>query len=213
MATLTKAQMSLYAMAAGFPDPSLMAEVGYAESGGDTKIVNSIGAVGVLQINQPVHVKDHPSWSVAHLQNPLNNFVAGKVLWDADIKAGGDGLGPWADSKDKGNGGGWGKTQAYKNFAHVSTTSSSDSTLNDIGQSLASPVTSVAAPVMSLTKIVQSAAKWISNPISWLHVTYVVVGGVLMIGVSVSMVKNTSAGQSAIRAAKQVKNVAVSKAG
>lgn len=51
-----------------------------AESSLQTDVVNSIGAVGLLQINQPVHVKDHPEWTVAWLKDPANNVAAARIL-------------------------------------------------------------------------------------------------------------------------------------
>lgn len=51
-----------------------------AESSLNPAVVNSIGATGLFQINQPVHVKDHPDWSIAFLQNPQNNVAAARVV-------------------------------------------------------------------------------------------------------------------------------------
>jgi hypothetical protein len=61
--------------------PDVMAAVAMAESSGRTDVVNSIGCVGLWQINQPVHVKSHPTWTVAWLKNPVNNAMAAKVIF------------------------------------------------------------------------------------------------------------------------------------
>src|ERR1044071_8543890 len=89
MATLTTAQMETYAALAGLPNPPLWAAIGRAESGGRTDVVNSIGCVGWLQINQPVHVKSHPTWTQAWLKDPANNARAAQEIYDAQ------GLGAW----------------------------------------------------------------------------------------------------------------------
>jgi hypothetical protein len=80
MATLTQSQIYTIALAAGLPNPKVMAAVAMAESSGRTDVVNSIGAVGLWQINQPVHVKRHPTWTVSYLKNPMNNALAAKVI-------------------------------------------------------------------------------------------------------------------------------------
>lgn len=194
MANLSKAQMRMYAAAVGFPNPEMMAEVGFAESGGNAKVVNSIGCVGILQINQPVHIKSHPTWTVAWLQNPLNNFRAGKVLYDADVKAGGNGLRPWEDSRLKGNGGGWGKTDAFKRFSQGkgSTASNADfgiDNLPGLGGDLdplnpdgpLSGLADVAGSVTDIAKLGVQAGVWLSNPRNWLNLVYIVTGGAIVV--------------------------------
>lgn len=214
--TLSKTQMAMYAATAGFPYPTLMAEVGNAESGGDPNVVNSIGAVGVLQILQPVHVKDHPSWTVSYLKNPLNNFLAAKTLWDGDIKAGGTGLGPWADSKDKGNGGGWGKTQAYKDFAGKKGIVT-QAGISDIPGELTSPFLfglesapggdAVAGTVNGLGDIASAIGKtasWVGNPHNWLRILYVLAGGVVVSVTIVMAASNSKITQQAMGISKKV---------
>lgn len=106
MAKFSKAQIAIMARGAGWGARSAdAAEVAMAESGGDSSVVNSIGCVGLMQINQPVHVKAHPKWTRAWLKDPVNNLEAALVLYKA---AGSKFDGPWLDSRDKGGGGGWG---------------------------------------------------------------------------------------------------------
>lgn len=83
MATLTTEQMTALALQAGFtPDQArIMGGIGQAESSGRTDVINRIGCVGLFQINQPVHVKDHPTWTVQWLQNPVNNATAARQVF------------------------------------------------------------------------------------------------------------------------------------
>ncbi|MFG3244848.1 hypothetical protein [Streptomyces sp. NPDC048157] len=55
--------------------------VALAESGGRYWVVNSIGCVGLWQINVPVHVKGHPTWTTAAMKDPDRNAGAARVLW------------------------------------------------------------------------------------------------------------------------------------
>lgn len=211
MAKLTKSQMAMYAAAAGFTNPRVMAEVGWAESGGDTKVVNSIGATGVWQILQPLHVKSHPTWTTAWLQNPLNNARAAKVLYDADKKAGGNGLRPWEDSRLKGNGGGWGKAIGG---------SGADKAIFDDwndpfdlwdeekwGPAPPSPwegLTGETPPesldqaggILDIAQLGVKAAEWMSNPRNWVNVLYVVIGGVVVVGALSATVRSQIIGQA-----------------
>lgn len=209
--------MRMIAAAAGFSHPDMMAEVGWAESGGDTNIVNSIGCVGVMQINQPVHKSSHPNWTVSWLQNPVNNFRAAKVLYDADKKAGGNGLRPWEDSRLKGNGGGWGKTKAYSSFAKGGGASQAIfDDWNDPfdlwdedkwGPAPKSPWEGLtgdtppesleqAGGIVDMAKLGVKAAEWMANPRNWLNVLYVVVGGVIVVGTLSATVRNQIIGQA-----------------
>lgn len=189
MTTLTQSQIKLYAAAAGFTNPSLMAAIAMAESTGRADVVNSIGCVGLWQINQPVWVKDHPSWTQAWLKDPAHNAAAAKVVYNAQ------GLTAW---------------QAYTNGAYqkfYTGTSSSGTTattagLTDIpGQiwdgtkwivggtagSLTgsvpglSAVTDTATAIEDVAKAGWAAGKWISTPNNWLRIAYVVGGGVLTV--------------------------------
>jgi hypothetical protein len=197
---LSKSEMAMYAAAAGFPNPGQMAEVGYAESGGDTNIVNSIGAVGVLQVLQPVHVKDHPTWTVAWLKNPYNNFRAGKVLYDADKRAGGNGLRPWEDSRLKGNGGGWGKTsgavQADIDWEDPLGIIPDD----DSGSVLGGGIPEINTGLSGLTDIAKLGVRigqWSSNPRNWLSAGYVLIGGVVIVVALSATVRGQVIGQVA----------------
>jgi hypothetical protein len=198
--------MAMYATAAGFPNPGQMAEVGFAESGGDPNVVNSIGAVGVLQILQPVHVKSHPSWTVAWLKNPLNNFMAGKVLYDADKKAGGNGLRPWEDSRLKGNGGGWGSKgsveQAGLNPGDL---------LGDFlggfadGATGAIPDVPGVGGLSDIASLTTKFATWATNPRSWLSAGYVLIGGVIIIVALSATVRQLVISQAASTVNKVIK--------
>lgn len=81
MATLTQSQIYAVAVITGLPQPKVMAAIAMAESSGRTDVVNSIGCVGLWQINQPVHVKAHPTWTKEWLKNPINNAIAAKEIY------------------------------------------------------------------------------------------------------------------------------------
>lgn len=82
MTTLSAGQMLDLLSAGGVPDSELATWLARAkaESSLRTDVVNSIGAVGLFQINQPVWVKQYPTWSIAWLQNPTNNVAAARVV-------------------------------------------------------------------------------------------------------------------------------------
>lgn len=200
----------MYAATVGFPNPSVMAEIGYAESGGNTTVVNSIGAVGVMQINQPVHVKAHPTWTVTWLKNPLNNFRAAKVLYDADKKTGGNGLRPWADSATKGNGGGWGDAAVQAGlfgdddplddfwddlFGDQKRGPGSEEWEEDMNNLPGSGITEGLVGLTDLAKLGVKAGQWMSNPHNWLNALYVVSGATLILAVLSASVRQQITGQ------------------
>ncbi|WP_206737003.1 transglycosylase SLT domain-containing protein [Streptomyces sp. GZWMJZ-114] len=57
--------------------------VALAESSGRYWVVNSIGCVGLWQINVPVHIKAHPSWTTAAMKDPAQNASAAMTLYKA----------------------------------------------------------------------------------------------------------------------------------
>lgn len=82
MARLSPAEIMAVARAAGFtsaksvagyPLDVLFTAIALAESGGDTDIVNSIGATGLWQINAPVHKDKYGKEFQARNQNDLKN--------------------------------------------------------------------------------------------------------------------------------------------
>ena len=172
--------------------------VAMAESSGDAAIVNSIGAVGLMQILQPVHVKAHPSWSVKWLQNPVNNLRAAKVLFDAA----GRWDGPWLDSRDKGGlptgNGGWGQhvkgsgvttvsdpcaglTGDMKKRCEDSGGGTQDIPIDPNDPGAGGDLGSLVLQIGRLAQITAKAANWMADPANWVRVVYVVGGGVLAI--------------------------------
>ncbi|MFD7908354.1 hypothetical protein ACFV4G_39700 [Kitasatospora sp. NPDC059747] len=83
MTTYTAAQIANVGYRAGWRGEDLVTAVAVAlaESSGDVTVVNSIGCVGLWQINVPVHVKEHPSWTTAAMQNADANAGAAYALW------------------------------------------------------------------------------------------------------------------------------------
>lgn len=192
MAKWSKVQIAVMARAVGWGERSEdAAEVAMAESGGDDKIVNSIGCVGLMQINQPVHVKAHPTWTRKWLQNPMNNLRAALVLYKA---AGNKWDGPWLDSRDKGGGGGWGGKVSGSTGGTGGATQADDDPCEalkgtpgyefctrDNGDS-GVPGTDfgeVAGQIGRLAQAVAKAGNWLADPHNWVRIAYVGGGGLL----------------------------------
>lgn len=93
MAVLGARDIARLAYDAGFRDERLVTSVAVAlaESSGRTEVVNSIGCVGLWQINRPAHQPAHPGWTQSWLQNGANNATAA-----FSVSAGGTNWGPWA---------------------------------------------------------------------------------------------------------------------
>lgn len=171
MPTLTRMEIGLYARAAGLPD--YFVDIAMAESSGRTDVVNSIGCVGLWQINQPVHVKAHPSWTTSWLQSPANNAYAASVLYRAS------GTAPWVSSKAKwGAAAGAGNSDGFQlsDIPGVKTITGAVDTAGD-----------VASGVGTIASGVAGAAGWLSKASNWVRVGYVIGGGVLVV-VGVNMV-------------------------
>lgn len=204
----SRAEIQAMAVLAGWGTRARDASyVAMAESSGDAGIVNSIGAVGLMQVNQPVHVKAHPTWTVAWLKNPVNNLRAAKVLFDEA----GRWDGPWLDSRDKGGlptgNGGWG--QYVKGSGATQVSDPCDGITGDArdycekgqngggGGSTAPPsdpdaygdpysadlfgTGGLVYQLGRLAQVVTKGANWMSDPGNWVRVVYVVGGGVLAI--------------------------------
>lgn len=174
MATLTQGQIQAVAVAAGLPNAALMAAIAMAESSGRTDIVNSIGCVGLWQINQPVHISSHRTWTVAWLKNPLNNATAAKSLLNVQ------GLSAW---------------QAYTNGAYlkyykgtVPATPNAPQGASDIIMAPINIVTSAADSALGaatginrVAQVLSSAGNWISQASNWVRIGYVIGGIVLAV--------------------------------
>lgn len=191
MATYSAAQVSVMARSVGWPNPDLVGQIAMAESSGSSTVVNSIGAVGLLQVNQPVHVHDHPSWTVAYLQDPINNLRAGLTLYNADKAAGGSGYRPWVSSQDV-----WGKTAAataisdpggsdkYKGCEGIAGPVGDWCKQMDQGQTPDPGGATGGGSADGLLRLAQDAAKagnWLADPRNWVRVAYVAGGAILII--------------------------------
>ncbi|MGW7281663.1 transglycosylase SLT domain-containing protein [Streptomyces sp. NPDC054844] len=238
MAKWSKAQIAVMARAVGWGARSEdAAEVAMAESGGDDKIVNSIKCVGLMQINQPVHVGAHPTWTIKWLQNPMNNLRAALVLYRA---AGNKWDGPWLDSRDKGGGGGWGgKVSGSSGGTGTSQAGDSfgDNPLEDfwndlLGEPERGPgsegwdedpfdlndqlgitgVREIAAQLGRLAQALAKGANWLGDTSNWVRVAYVA-GGALLALTAVNIIAKPPV-ESAVRTvsgtlpAKAVKTIA-----
>lgn len=189
MARLTQAQVRTIAASAGLPDPSLMAAIAMAESGGDTDAVGLVGEIGLWQINQPVHVKAHPAWTVGWLRNPANNAAAAKVILSSQ------GLGAWSVYT----------SGAYRKY--LDTASTADKVGTAVGGALdiaggpvgaaydtVSGLLSVGDQVGRVAQAVAKTGNWVANPQNWLRVVYVGVGVGLVWSAVVMTNVNTARG-------------------
>ena len=193
---LTQSQVYAVAVAAGLPDPKKMAAIAMAESGGDTNIVNSIGCVGLWQINQPAHVKAHPTWTVAWLKNPLNNAAAAKVILKQQ------GLGAWEAYTGRD---GKGADGPYTDFTGKPINTATQvwdfwDPLNILPDETTDQLPDVEVPGMdaldSVTEAIGRTADMLVNPRTWLRVAYGVTGAILIIGGLILVVRNSSAAKS-----------------
>lgn len=199
MAKWSRAQIAVMARAVGWGSHSEdVAEVAMAESGGDDKVVNSIGCVGLLQINQPEHVSAHPKWTRAWLQNPMNNLAAGLVLFKA---AGNKFDGPWLDSRDKGGGGGWGGkvsggvSQIGDDPCKNLTGLAREMCLKNqrLGEEMQEnppgegSLWDSAQQIGRLAQAVAKAGNWLADPGNWVRIAYVT-GGTVLALVAVNVV-------------------------
>lgn len=190
---LSLGQMSMIATAVGLPgDPDTWAAVGMAESGGDSNIVNSIGCVGIWQINQPVWVKSHPTWTVKWLQNPLNNAIAAKAIYKAQ------GWGAWqayTGPDGSGSDGPW--KDAYKKDAASTVPAGWLPDPKHLLEGLTGGAEELMPDVPGMDAFgaiadgVAKTADVLANPRTWLRVGYGVMGGVLVIGGLLLMVRNS----------------------
>jgi hypothetical protein len=229
VATLTYDQIVKVARAGGLPgDPEVWAAVAMAESSGNTDVINSIGCVGLWQINQPVHIKSHPTWTVAWLQNPINNARAAAVIyrqqgwaaWEAYTGPDGKGSdGPWRQYYQKSSShraesaGWWG--DFWDGFKDGFDTGPGPEDLvdggmgndPDLGEGL-SGIEDVAKGVGTIAEAVAKSAIWIGNPRNWVRIGYVAGGGVLVLmGLTIvarPLMSSTPAGQMAKQATKAV---------
>jgi hypothetical protein len=203
---LSQAQIAQVARAAGLPgDPDIWAAVAMAESSGRTDVVNQIGCVGLWQINQPVHVKRHPQWTVAWLQNPMNNAKAAKEIyrsqgwaaWEAYTGPDGKGSdGPWRDYYKKGTGGvspvfdwndpfnlwpdEWGDAPGSPGGDKLNEWFGGDgSTDGELDLGFGS-LGDVATGIGTMAEAVQKTAVWLGNARNWVRIGYVVGGGLLV---------------------------------
>lgn len=181
MPTLTQAQVQMYAQAAGLTPADKWAAIAMAESSGRTDVVNSIGCVGLWQINQPVHVKKHPTWTVKYLQDPANNARAAKTI------AGSQGLSAWeayTGPDGVGSDGPW--KEYYKGGSSTSATQVGSQWYDPFGiiPNGGSGLTDLVPGASELGQIADTlthAAQWISTPYNWVRIGYVLGGGILFI--------------------------------
>lgn len=209
MPVLSQSQIAQVARAGGLPgDPGVWAAIAMAESSGRTDVVNSIGCVGLWQINQPVHVKSHPTWTVKWLQNPVNNAKAAAVIyrgqgfsaWEAYTGPDGTGSdGPWRQYY-KGSGG-TGATAAdwswddiigdgddfkrgYENPFGLGDWLEEWGMRPDYEEDFQSDplggIGDLAKGVGTIAEAVAKTAVWLGNAQNWVRIGYVVGGGLLV---------------------------------
>jgi hypothetical protein len=232
MATLTYQQIVQVARAGGLPgDPEVWAAIAMAESSGRADVVNEIGCVGLWQINQPVHVKTHPTWTVAWLQNPVNNAKAAAVTyraqgfsaWEAYTGPDGKGSdGPWRqyyqqNSSNKAQPASW-WGDFWKGFKDGFDTGPGPEDLfdggtgNDPSLGSVTGLDDVAKGIGTIAEAVAKTAVWLGNAHNWVRIGYVIGGG-LLVGLGLTIVarpiiNQTPAGRAVATATKAVKTKA-----
>lgn len=205
MAKYSRQQIAVMARGAGWGKESEnVSWVAMAESSGDASAENSIGCIGLLQINQPVHVGSHPKWTRSWLKDPINNLSAGLVLYKA---AGNSYDAAWADSKNKGGiPEGWGPHVSGSGATQASDSFGSSDPLEQFWNKLlgkpkrgpGSPdynqdpfnlndqlgLTGLQDTATQLGRIAQAIAKaanWMADPANWVRVAYVTGGSLLVL--------------------------------
>ncbi len=210
MAKLTQKQIYALAIIVGVPKPRLMAAVAMAESSGRTGVVNSIGATGLWQINQPVWVKKYSKWTVKWLQNPINNAIAAKQVYKDQ------GVGAWEVYT----------SGAYKRFydEDVSNASLKPSDLNLTQSQFDAAVEGMEGVLVGETEgegwledelntldatgqFVISAWETLTTPAFWMRIAYGITGVTLIAGGLFLIVRNTPAVKSAAQSVKQAGSV------
>lgn len=190
MPTLSQAQIAMVARSAGLPgDPEVWAAVAMAESSGRTDVVNSIGCVGLWQINQPAHVGSHPTWTVKWLQDPVNNAKAAKAVyasqgwsaWEAYTGPDGKGSdGPWKQFYKGGSAGTGSTTQAWDPFDPFGILP--DGSTDPLHEAPGfKQFGDIATGVAAMAETMQKAGAWLSNSKNWLRIAYIAGGGLLVI--------------------------------
>lgn len=222
MATLTQSQVYTIALLAGLPNPKVMAAIAMAESSGRTDVVNSIGCVGLWQINQPVHVKANPKWTQSYLKNPLNNALAAKKIlasqglraWEVYTngmyrkyldkpvrnEAGAtqaSAIGDWWDNFKKGFEDGWDVGPGPEDFGDEDGFKD-DQLVGDYGL--------IQVPGLEgVTEGIKKTADLLVNPRTWLRVAYGTTGVLLVVGGLFLIVRNTAVQQTVGKVASAVK--------
>jgi hypothetical protein len=182
--TLNVKQLMALARNAGFSEEQAptMAAIAMAESSGRASVVNSIGATGLWQINQPVHVKAHPTWTQGWLKDPGNNAKAAKAIYDTQ------GLRAWTVYT----------SGAYKKYLPTSSVIQSvygdlPKWLMSIGESVlgttekagksVGQVISLPGQVTDFFDAAEAPIRslmWLFNPASWVRIIAVIAGFILM---------------------------------
>jgi len=202
VATLTDKQVLTLLAAAGVPmtsnDLGKWLATAKAESSLRSDVVNSIGCVGLFQINQPVHVKSHPTWTVSWLQDPANNVAAAKVVSNNWTNTS-----PWVSSK----------LGQAANLPYSILTASQflqtggEAALEGVvtsgaGQTVVGAAEAAVAPLNAIAKVVAA----LSDPGVWLRIGYGIIGIALVVGgvVVLSRPVIEPAAKAATKAAKVV---------
>lgn len=157
-----------------------MAAIAMGESSGNAGVVNSIGCVGLWQVNQPVWVGSHKDWSKDWLKNPSNNAAAAVAIYKAQ------GLTAW-EAYTNGSFRKW-LTEAESVLGKVEHDVASF--LKGIAEGATSPVTGLIGSLLQLPKEVTSflsalekpvqGLMWFVNPANWARILAGVFGFILL---------------------------------
>lgn len=156
-----------------------------AESSLNPSVVNSIGATGLFQINQPVWAKQYPTWTKAWLQDPTNNVAAAKI-----VSKGWTSRSPWVSSA-------FGQA-ANTPSSSLQATTFLQSPLERAGQA----AIETAAPAINSLDTINSFMSALTQPGTWLRVGYAVVGILLIAGAVSALGEKTLANSDTAKLVK-----------
>lgn len=187
MAIYTLAQLKGLAANAGFSDPTTAAAIAEAESSGNSTVVNSIGCVGLWQVNSVAWRAQ--GWTVQSLQDPVQNAQAAYAVYQAQ------GWQAWTTYT----------SGAYKKYMPAATSAKATGGTNTANGGLGNSTDTTSTSTLSDT---ENLIQKISDPKFWERVAYVLIGVILVIMALVKMGAQNKSIQTVAKAAGKVAEVA-----
>lgn len=187
---LTANTVYTLATEAGFTTDQAHTMVGIAwdESEFRQTVVNSIGCVGLWQIN-PVHFNEQifkdNGWNTTTLKEGHANALAAKAVFDMQ------GFNAWTTYKH-------GLSAMAKAYAKTADQPTDQATQIPPNTGIFGALGDLGSLVAAVTK----AGAWLSNSSNWVRIAYVAGGGVVVVAGLVMVLNSTQAGKTAVGAAK-----------